>query len=144
MRVKCIANSGRALPRELFETEPYAALNEHTEFAITPGNTYIVYGITISENYAWYYLCDDGFTYYPIWHPSPLFTIVDPRLSRYWEFEYTPSGRCESMSGIIVAYPEWARDPRYYDRLSDNDEAAVKVFEKYRKLIDEEAATWVQ
>lgn len=53
-------------------------------------------------------------------------------------FEYTPAGRCESMSGIIVAYPEWASDPRYYDRLSDNCEREVKIFERYRQLIDNE------
>jgi hypothetical protein len=71
--------------------------------------------------------------------PSPLFKIIDPRLSKYWVLEYTPGGRCESMSGIIVAYPEWASDPWYYDSLSDNCEREVQIFEKYRKLIDEEA-----
>ncbi len=113
-------------------------MNEATSFALVTGKTYVVYALTIVRNYAWYYICDENFTYYPIWKPSPLFKIVDPRLSRHWVFEYTPAGRCESMSGIIVAYPEWASDPWYYDRLSDNCEREVKIFERYRQLIDNE------
>jgi hypothetical protein len=134
MKVQCIANTGRGLPQDSL----IGSSNEKTTFALVIGKTYVVYAFTVVRNYVWYYLCDEDFTYYPIWNPSPLFKIVDPRLSRYWVFEYTPDGRCESMSGIIIAYPEWASDPWYYDSLSDNCEREVKVFERYRKLIDDE------
>ena len=39
---------------------------------------------------------------------------------------------------MIVAYPDRASDPWYYDSLSDNCEREVKIFEKYRRLIDDE------
>jgi hypothetical protein len=42
------------------------------------------------------------------------------------------------VSGVIAAYPEWVKDPFYYDRLSDGFEPELQTFIKYKKLIDEE------
>jgi hypothetical protein len=136
MKVKCLGNRGSSLPKELLD--PRSNCDENTRFALTIGKTYIVYGITVYRRYLWYYVCDDDFTYFPVWNPSPLFEIADHRVSKYWEVNYSREGRDESDVGIIVAYPEWAQNPYYYGRLADNRDEEVAVFRKYQKMIDEE------
>lgn len=62
MKVQCIGNTGQLLPKaSLLE-----GLNEATSFALVTGKTYVVYAFTVVRNYAWYYICDEDFTYYPI------------------------------------------------------------------------------
>ena len=80
---------------------------------------------------------DDNCTYFPIWNPSPLFRIVDHRVSKYWEFSYSNlgSGRGDDM---LIAYPEWARDVNHYWELTEGNNAHVNVFLEYKKLMDEE------
>jgi hypothetical protein len=136
MKVRCLGNRGSNLPLELLD--PRSNRDANTQFSLTVGQTYLVYGITVHLGYLWYYLCDDDFTYFPVWNPSPLFEIVDHRVSKYWEINYSPDGRGESDSGIIVGYPEWARDPYYYEHLSDNRAEEVEIFRKYQRLIDNE------
>lgn len=139
MKLRCIGNRGSDLPPELLN--PKLNRDENTRFPLTIGKTYVVYGLTVYLSHLWYYVCDDDFTHFPVWKPAPLFEIVDPRVSRYWEINCSLDGRGESDTGIIVAYPEWARDPYYYEHLADNREAEVQIFSRYRKLIDEEYAT---
>lgn len=144
MKVKCISNTGKDLPEKALDREPYGTLKKDKNFTgITIGRTYIVYGFAIRVDLAWYYICDDGYKKgdympFPLWYPSPFFEIVDRRLSKYWEFDSRPGERCESLSGVIVAFPEWANDPFYYDRLTDGFQPEVALFRKYKKLIDEE------
>src|SRR6266481_3288142 len=102
MKVRCIGNRGSNLPPALLD--PKSNRDENTLFALTIGKTYVVYGLTVYRSFLWYYLCDEEFTYFPIWNPSPLFEIVDHRVSKYWEVNYSPDGRDTT---IIVAYPEW-------------------------------------
>jgi hypothetical protein len=136
MKVRCIGNLGSNLPPALLD--PTSNRDENTLFPLTIGKTYVVYGLTVHRDFAWYYICDDEFTYFPVWNPSPLFEIVDHRVSKYWEINYSPDGRGESDTGFILAYPEWARDPYYYEHLSDDRAQEVQTFRKYKKLLDEE------
>ena len=135
MLIKCIDNRGTALPPQLLD--PAANLTSATLFAVTIGQLYTVYALTVHRYNVWYYICDDNFTHFPVWKPAPLFGIIDHHVSSYWELNLCPE-RCESDSGLIIAYPEWARDPLYYERLADNRAEEVQIFEKYRKLIDDE------
>jgi len=144
MKVACISNTGKDLPEKVLDLEPYSTLKREKIFSgITIGRVYIVYGFTIVKDFVWYYLCDDNYSErdympFPLWYPSPLFEIIDRRLSKYWEFDAQPGERCESPSGVIVAFPEWAKDPFYYDRLTDGFEPEIALFRKYKKLIDAE------
>lgn len=144
MKVKCILNTAKELPETVLDREPYGTFKKEKNFSgITIGRVYTVYGFTIRKDLVWYYICDDNYNErdslpYPLWYPSLLFEIIDRRLSKYWEFDAQPGERCESLSGVIVAFPEWVNDPFYYDRLTDGFESEVALFSKYKKLIDAE------
>lgn len=118
-------------------------MTEDTDLSITLGSTYVVYAITFELCYPWYYICDDAYdnihVAYPIWYPAPLFDLVDGGLSRHWEWNYFLARSGKEYQSII-AFPEWARDPGFYDRLTDLEDEAVSVFGRYKRLIDEEAA----
>ncbi len=81
------------------------------------------------------YICDDNYTYFPIQNPAPLFKIVDPTPSQYWQTQIAPNGLLE------IAFEHWFSIPYYYDKLTDQEEEAVAIFEKYKELMDAEAAS---
>jgi hypothetical protein len=135
MRVLCISNSGADLPEDCLNQS--LGFTADTDFALIPGKTYTVYGFTLFLGYVWYYLCDEDFSYYPIWSPAPLFEIVDHRLSSYWEFYYR-FGPSVGDANLIVSFPEWTSDPLYYDKLTNGEREAVDIFCHYKKLIDDE------
>jgi len=137
MKVRCIKNRGADLPQDCLRRE--SGFTEETEFGVVLGKIYTVYGFTLLFGHVWFYLCDESYTYYPVWNPSPLFQIVDHRLSAYWEF-HLQVGTSAEDTRVIVAFPEWARDPLYYDRLTNRDKEAVEIFERYKDLIDAEHA----
>jgi hypothetical protein len=128
MKVKCIYNKGIYLPKDL-------GINDDSIFPLKLDKEYIVYSMTINSGYAWYYVCDENFTYYPIWKPCPLFEIVDNGISHYWIFSYK-KGINYIKAHAIWAYPEWASDPDYYDKLTDGDEKEVSIFQAYKERMD--------
>ena len=138
MKVRRIAATGVALPDQMLE--PAAGLAKESEFSLLLNKIYTVYGFTLDRGYIWYYLYDEDCINdskpYPGAHPSPLFEVVDRRLSKYWEFGLFSNDKGDYW--IEVAYPEWARDRYYYDSLTDGEDDAVDVFAKYKQLIDVE------
>jgi hypothetical protein len=137
MIVECIANTGAALPSEL--VRPEMGLTRERSFALVVGKNYVVYGMTVFLGHLWYYLSDEDDLYYPVWKPSHLFRIVDGGMSQYWRLGmYTIDSSGATMP--IIAFPEWATNPVFYDRLTDGDADAVSLFNKYKTLIDDEAA----
>ncbi len=97
---------------------------------------YTIYGITIRDEYIWYYLCDEIYTYFPRWKPPFFFEVVDPRLSRYWIYSYK---KLENYirAHPIITFPEWANNhPDYYDKLTDGDDPEVAIFKTYKELMD--------
>ena len=99
---------------------------------MTIGQEYIVYALKEWQENIWYYICDDNYTYYPMQHPAPLFDVIDDRLSSYWRFKCYPNGL------IRLAFKEWLIDPCYYDKLTDQEEREVLIFDKIKQLIDNE------
>jgi hypothetical protein len=65
-------------------------------------------------------------------HPAPLFEVIDDRLSSYWRFKYYPNGL------IRLAFEEWLTDSYFYDKLTDQEEREVLIFDKIKQLIDNE------
>jgi hypothetical protein len=101
------------------------------------GKEYVVYGMTTFLEHVWFYICDEDYSYYPIWNPLPLFKVVDARLSKYWLFGvYTDHGLEAPMP--IIAFKEWVENPFFYDQLTDKEEPAVETFARYKTLLDEE------
>ncbi|MBK8268701.1 MAG: hypothetical protein IPK83_10535 [Planctomycetes bacterium] len=107
-------------------------------FSIEIGREYVVYGITHYLGHLWYYICDEDYTYFPIWNPSPLFRIIDDRLSIYWRIGISTIGNDNRMMPII-SFSEWVNSNAYYDQLTDGDKDAIAVFERYKQLMDQEA-----
>lgn len=134
MKIKCVFNKAEFLPKDIFE--PGAGF-ENKQFDVDIGKEYIVYGMTLYMSYVWYYLCHENYIYYPFWHPSPLFDVVDNRLSKYWIFSFE-RGKDKHTTYTNWVYPEWANDPYYYDKLTDGDEEEVEIFRRYKKLMDVE------
>ena len=134
MKVRCIANTGRTLPPDCLKMKGFT---EDREFPLVIDKVYNVYAFTVLDGYPWYYICDETYSYYPVWNPAPLFAIVDHRLSSSWEFNFFLGDPAEQTE-IIVAFPEWSRDRLYYDRLTNRVDRDVKIFEHHKALIDQE------
>jgi hypothetical protein len=97
----------------------------------------VVYALTVFLGDIWYYVCDDSYSYYPVWNPAVLFAIADDRLSRFWNAAYR-SKQESSDQAFVLAFSEWTSDPSFYERLTDGETAAVDVFKRYKKLMDHE------
>lgn len=110
--------------------------NAEDDYFLTVGDEYTVYGITIRDNYPWYYLCDRSHTDYPQWKPPFFFKVVDPRLSRYWIYSFNKLEDYVDFEPIFT-FPEWANNhPNFYDKLSDGDDAEAEIFQYYKELMD--------
>ncbi len=131
MRIRCIANTGTSLSETYLD--PAVGRTKETEFQLTIGKEYTVYALYQLQGSIWYYICDDGYTYYPQQNPAPLFEVVDNRLSSYWRFKVYPNGL------LKLAFEEWLSDQYFYDKLTDGEETEVLIFEKLKELIDTEA-----
>lgn len=97
---------------------------------------YVVYGILFRDNAPWYYLCLYEDDEYPSPFPADLFDISDGRLSSYWKLLFVKQREGEVLSSLV--FNEWRKDPSFYERLIDGDPEAVKLFTKYRQLLDHE------
>jgi hypothetical protein len=131
MIIRCIANTGASLPESYLNPGVY--LTPKTQFNLTIGKEYIVYALRAYQENAWYYICDDNYTYYPMQNPAPLFEVVDDRVSKYWRLKLEPNGV------LRIAFEEWFADPYFYDKLTDQEEAEVSIFEKVKERMDAEA-----
>ena len=117
MKIRCLANTGFALPENYLK--PEFCYTPKIDFPLTIGQEYIVYALKEWQGNIWYYISDDNYTYYPMQHPAPLFEVIDDRLSSYWRFKCYPNGL------IRLAFKEWLIDPFYYDKLIDQEEREV-------------------
>ena len=131
MRIRCIANTGTVLSETYLD--PAVGRTKETEFQLTIGKEYTVYALYQWQGSIWYYICDDGYTYYPQQNPAPLFEVIDNRLSSYWRFKVYPNNL------LKLAFEAWLSDQYFYDKLTDGEETEVLIFEKLKELIDTEA-----
>ena len=68
--------------------------------------------------------------------PAIFFEVIDSRLSYYWIFSYS-KGIHYIRASAIWAFPEWAQDPDFYDKLTDGDEKGLNNYIKiYKKRMD--------
>lgn len=130
MRIRCIANNGEHLPENYID--PARGYTKKVELPLTVGKEYVVYAIRAWQGVVWYYICDDNYSYYPIQTPAPLFEVVDSRVSKYWQFMLDANGV------LRFAFERWFTDPCFYDKLTDQEEAEVEIFDKVKELMDAE------
>ncbi|MFA6915648.1 MAG: hypothetical protein WC222_04570 [Parachlamydiales bacterium] len=128
MIVNALYNDTDKMPTGVFSEEV-----EHGLIPLIINKNYVVYGSTIRDGFIWYYICDEYYSYYPAWWPSPAFEVINSQLSRYWvysckeEVDYIP----------IIAFPEWAENPYdFYDRLTDGFNKEIEIFKRYKELMD--------
>ncbi|WP_075002807.1 hypothetical protein [Streptomyces qinglanensis] len=126
MKVQAVARTGAALPSDALSERWNIA--ESTEFAITPGCEYIVFGITCVSGLFWYYILDDRNLGYPVWHPCALFEVKDGTIPSWWIANYFPHYLNERSGVSIISFPEWAADALFYEKLFDGDSAALAAF----------------
>jgi hypothetical protein len=132
MKIRCIANQGAYLPENYLNSP--LDITKETEFKLILNKEYIVYAISEWQGNLSYYICDEGYTYYPIHNPAPLFEIVDARYSRYWQVQLATNGLLE------IAFEHWFYLPNFYDKLTDKEAEAVLIFDNFKELMDAEAA----
>ncbi|MGA9383211.1 MAG: hypothetical protein WBV73_30985 [Phormidium sp.] len=133
MKIRCIANTGDFIPENYLS--PPQGYTKQLEFPLTIGKEYIVYAFSAKQGQIWYYICEDNYMYYPMRSPAPLFEVVDNRMSAYWRLQLSPNGLLE------VAFEQWFSDPYFYDKLTDQNEEEVLIFEKVKELLDAEASS---
>jgi hypothetical protein len=136
MKLLCIANRGEALPQQYLDER--IPRGPESEFFVTVGKTYVVYGVEFARNQVWYYIDDENHHWYPIRKPAPLFQIADSRLSKYWTLRVS-EGKYGSVAWLF--FQEFISDALFYDRLTDRLEAEVRVFKERKRQMDEEFDT---
>lgn len=125
MKIKSIFNKGYNLPDDCLD--PKGGYDKSTEFHLIINKEYIVYALTINLGYVWYYICDEAFTYYPRWNPSPLFEVTEGKISKYWIYFFEKENNYINM---IMAFPEWAKKYKsFYENLVEGNEKEKKYLE---------------
>lgn len=132
MKVLCRYNKGLYLPVDCLDDRGGYTLDK--EFPLTIDKEYVVYGVTVESNHAWYYLLDDDKLSFPIWYPAPLFELVSGDVPAGWKFGHHAFG--PDHHSYVLSFPEWADDGGYYERLLDGDAHAEAVFQRWRGLLE--------
>lgn len=132
MIVRCQATTGAALPVDA--RDPLLGINLDTEYPVTVGRSYPVYGVTILLGITWYYILDDDELPWPVWAPAPLFDVIDGTLPNSWQFGYFRFSLEQQFP--LLSFPEWAADHFFYERLVDGEEDAVRVFACRRQEVE--------
>ena len=140
MKVRCASKSVKDLPKDIRSERIGKSLENVTDrsFALIVGKEYVVYGVTIYLGHVWYYIRDEDFVYYPVWNPASLFDISDSSQPQSWRvrFDKEQDGHEERF---LLSFPEWVNDKYFYDKLTDGNAAEVEIFNRYRKILDDQA-----
>jgi hypothetical protein len=135
MKIQCIQNHVDDNLKD--HLNPLAGFREGFKFDLTVGSEYVVYGIAFRSATLWYYLCGDLHTHYPIAYPASIFKVTDPHLSRYWIFGFTAENLDHQA---LITFSEWVTNPYFYDHLTDLDDNTVAIFQRVKRLMDDEFA----
>jgi len=143
MRVKCKYNNLNDIASipTLYRLLSESCLTDGGVFPLTIGKCYVVYAMTIKDNFIWYYIADDTFSYYPVIHSATMFEIVDTRLSKYWEIgtkHFSDKRLLSCCNDLFICFEEWNKNPYFYERILERDSNETKVFLQYKTLFDEE------
>jgi hypothetical protein len=136
MKLRCKANSGRALIKSNIKPEGYYTLK--TKFYITVDREYVVYAISTINNTTWFAITDDDYYAgsYPMWKPAELFEIVEHKIPREFIFGVYTNGGEDMSVRPIISFPEWVNDREFYTKLVDGDKKTLEVFEKHKHVLD--------
>ncbi len=139
MRIKCIKNKLSQIPKDIREYYKNNIRQEVEENEIINylelNKEYNVYGIMFYD-YIPFFLIEDTESLPPSPICAAFFEIINPIFSRYWELTtYLPNSR---ISTSAILFKEWSKDEMFYENLLNEEERELKIYLKYKKLIDAE------
>jgi hypothetical protein len=116
-------------------------------YPLTPNKEYVVCAINIWKGILQYLVTEQSEkgNDFPVWVPTILFEITDPRCPHIWSFAHYPENRDKGLEAIL-GYPELV-DLRngHYDGVLLGDQEARKLFHIRRIEIEKSVpGEWVQ
>ena len=130
MRVRCVANTGKALPDSYLRV----GYTRDSQFDVKVGTAYTVYGISLRLG-ALSYLIDPEGEGCPNWYPVVLFELADARVPETWYFSFDTQ---HEQFGVpaVWGYEELVMSEQHFDGLMERDRQALRVFARRRLDID--------
>jgi len=129
MKIRCLTNSGKKIRPEILAN--YTSPNSPIPLVV--GKEYIVYALSEYYESIWYCICDESYTYHPMWIPEHFFELSDNRLSHYWIFSFKEDLK---KNRFFFGFHEWANQLDFYDNLVDGEKREVQIFKTYKELMD--------
>ena len=142
MRIRCIANKYRDLPKG---SRAYLPNCDDAEFPVKINQEYTVYGICGMGNEVFYSILVNAYSSFPEWFSSTLFTVVEGSMPSCWCYQVLPllRGNTHPSARFIISYPEWAYDRTYEWDLFEGVETHREIWLRYKGLIDQESAQFL-
>ena len=135
MLVKCIDKSGENLPADcLTEELRFKNGGKDNAFDLVIGKFYVVYAMALFGKYMWYAICEAN-NKFPIFSPSPFFSIENNLLSKYWVFSFQKQSY-SFLANSILTFSEWSNDDYFYSNLLEGYEKEIKIFSEYKIKMD--------
>ena len=128
MKIRCITNLAGDIPAQTIVH--YTSLDS---VQLVVDKEYIVYALSEYYQSIWYCICDEAYTYHPMWMPKEFFELIDDRISRYWVFSFKKD---LDKDRFFLGFSQWANQLDFYDNLTDGEEKEVGIFQAYKKLMD--------
>jgi hypothetical protein len=127
MRVLC-KNLGKG---DLLPADIASGHLRSSEFHVTVGREYAVYGLLFTRGALRYLIYEDNSV--PLWHPASMFAVVCDRVSRYWRLAnwYDSGGYF-----VVVSFPEITQSPEAFDSLADGERKARRALYERKQLAD--------
>ena len=108
MKIRCIKNLARDVTPE--SIAHYTSLDSSVPLVLD--KEYIVYAVSEYYQSVWYCICDESYTYHPMWIPQDFFKLIDNRISRYWVFSFKEDLK---KNRFFFGFSEWANQLDFYD-----------------------------
>ena len=138
MKIRCINNTGKNTPKSFFSQHGWT--KEMVFVELTVGKEYTVYASFTLFNQQCFLICDDFYdgVYYahPMFYPACLFDVVDDTPSKYWIRRRIKHNNEDDLDD--VGFPDILNGEFFYGGVVEGYKREVNVFQKWKKLIDEE------
>ena len=127
MKILCIYQNARDIPEKSMKVSG----TSNTEFSVSIGNEYIVYGMMLWKGVIKYLIVGNHDK--PSWYPAELFEVKNDYLPLEWYFDFSITENLEAIWG----YSELVHDSEHFDLLQERDSNAIKIFLKRKQEIEE-------
>lgn len=135
MRVRCTDRKFSDLPGDLIKTERLDPIGMDNERELAD-RQFTVCGMVYSRGSLWFIV--DFRSPYSL--PAMFCDVVDSRISRYFVFRQgmVRTGPDQMHVRYEWGFPELVNDDTFYARTVDGDPTAIKIFKRYKRLLNYE------